>query len=181
MWQSGRISASTTRTLYCYRYQDGQLYVLRELYVTEKDTNEIIKLADGHIPQNVVMFCDAAEPDRILMWNRAGYRAVSCEKGSGCVKAQIDWIKQRRITVDVSCTNTIAELRQYRWQKDRITGLYVDEPVSFYDDAMAALRYGVQNWRRRGEVTVKEPENRTRIQRDRISLEQKLQINRRLW
>lgn len=161
--------------------KDSQLYVLRELYVTEKDTNEIIKLADGHIPKNVVMFCDAAEPDRILMWNRAGYRAVSCEKGSGCVKAQIDWIKQRRITVDVSCTNTIAELQQYRWQKDRQTGLYIDEPVNFNDDAMAALRYGVQNWRRRGEVTVKEPENITLIQRDRMSIEKKSRINRRLW
>lgn len=185
--------------------KDNQIFILRELYVTEKDTNEIIKLADNWIPipepkinevairngdilppklfnpKSIIMFCDSAEPDRILMWNRAGYYATPCEKGAGSVKAQIDWLKQRQIIVDTSCTNTIAELQQYRWKKDKTTGLYTDEPVNFLDDAMAALRYGTQNWRQQGEVIVKNPETKTPIQIDREQLERKNKRNRRLW
>ena len=40
------------------------------------------------------------------------------------------------------------ELQQWKWKKDERTNEYLDEPVSFQDDAMAALRYGVEGWRK---------------------------------
>ena len=52
------------------------------------------------------------------------------------------------IYVHPSCTNTIKELQQWKWKKDERTGEYLDEPVPFQDDAMAALRYGVEGWRK---------------------------------
>jgi len=128
--------------------KDGDVYILREIYVTEKDTSEIIKLA-GDWDKSRLMFCDSAEPDRIQMWNRAGFRACGAQKGAGSVKAQIDWLLQRKIFVDCRCVNTIREITQYRWEKDRMSGEYIDEPINFNDDAMAALRYGIQNWRLR--------------------------------
>ena len=39
-------------------------------------------------------------------------------------------------------------------QKDKSTGLYIDTPVDFMDDAMAALRYSVENYRRNRRVQV---------------------------
>ena len=54
----------------------------------------------------------------------------------------------RKIFVDPSCTNTIKELQQWKWKKDEKTGEYTDEPVAVMDDAMAALRYGVEGWRK---------------------------------
>ena len=98
------------------------------------------------------MFCDSAEPDRIITLRRAGFRAVGCVKGKGSVQAQIDWLKQRKIYIDSSCINTKKEIDQYRWRKCPTTGEYIDEPVNIFDDAMAALRYGVQRWRLQGEV-----------------------------
>ena len=91
------------------------------------------------------MWCDSAEPDRIKMWQKAGYRARGVDKGgsAGSVKAQIDWLKQRKIYVHPHCTNTIKEMQQWKWKKDERTGEYLDEPIPFQDDAMAALRYGV--------------------------------------
>ena len=47
-----------------------------------------------------------------------------------------------------SCVNTIKELEQWRWKRDEHTGEYLDEPVPFQDDAMAALRYGTEGWRK---------------------------------
>ena len=32
------------------------------------------------------------------------------------------------------------------------TGIYLDEPVPFQDDAMAALRYGIEPWRKKKRV-----------------------------
>lgn len=132
--------------------KDDDLYIIKELYEFEKDTNELIGIAEQlGIDRRKQMWCDSAEPDRIKMWQKAGFRAMGVDKGgsSGSVKAQIDWLKQRKIYVHPSCVNTIKELQQWKWKKNERTGEYLDEPVPFQDDAMAALRYSVEGWRKR--------------------------------
>ncbi|MDO0133252.1 PBSX family phage terminase large subunit [Clostridioides difficile] len=127
-------------------FKDGELYICNEIYVHEMDTSEIIKIANSKgLEKNLFMYCDSAEPDRIKMWKSAGYKAKGVKKGPGSVKAQIDYLKQLRIHVHPSCTNTIKEIQQWKWKQDERTGLYLDEPVEFMDDAMAALRYSIDN------------------------------------
>jgi phage terminase large subunit len=138
--------------------KDDNIFILDEVYVFEKETAEIIPLA-ANIPKNKMMWCDSAEPDRIKMWRKAGFKAKGVDKGgsAGSVNAQIDWLKgivakdktiKRMIYVHPHCTNTIKELQQWKWKKNDKTGEYLDEPVPFQDDAMAALRYGVEGWRK---------------------------------
>ena len=135
-------------------WKDDDIYIIDELYVYEKDTSEIIELANQHgIPKDRTMFCDSAEPDRIQVWQKAGYKArkVRKEKTTNQQKyqaVQIDWLKKRRIYIHPHCVNTIKEISQWKWKKDERTGEYQDEPVPFQDDAMAALRYGVELWRK---------------------------------
>lgn len=132
--------------------KDDDIYITKELYEFEMDTAELIDMALSlGVDKRKVMWCDSAEPDRIKMWSKAGFtRAKGVDKGgsAGSVKAQIDWLKQRKIYVHPSCVNTIKELQQWKWKKDDKTGEYLDEPVPFQDDAMAALRYGVEGWRK---------------------------------
>lgn len=131
--------------------KDDNIFILDEIYEHEKDTSEIIQEAIRHaIPAKKQMWCDSAEPDRIKEWTKAGYRARGVDKGgsAGSVKAQIDWLKRRNIYVHPHCTNTIKEMQQWKWKKDERTGEYLDEPVPVMDDAMAALRYGVEGWRK---------------------------------
>ncbi len=145
--------------------KDDNIYILDEIYVFEKETSEIIPLAvQKGFPVNRTMWCDSAEPDRIKTWKAAGFRAkpvVKEQSEKKYVCAQIDWLKgvvsksksiKRMIYVAPHCTNTIAELQQWRWRMDEKTGLYLDEPVPFQDDAMAALRYGVEGWRKRKRI-----------------------------
>lgn len=135
--------------------KDGNVFVLDEVYVHEKDTAEIIQIAiKKAIPANRVMWCDSAEPDRILQWIKAGFKAIPVNKGGskGSVNAQIDWLKQRNIYVHPHCINTIKEMQQWKWKVDEKTGEYLDTPVPFMDDAMAALRYGVESWRMMGST-----------------------------
>lgn len=146
--------------------KDDDLYIMKEVYEFEKETAEIIPIADEvGIPRDKRMWCDSAEPDRIKTWKKAGYRAAGVDKGgsSGSVKDQIDWLKgivkkdkviKRKIYVHPSCVNTIKELQQWKWKKDEKTGEYLDEPVPFQDDAMAALRYVIEGWRKQKEWLV---------------------------
>lgn len=136
-------------------FKDDELYILQELYVFEKDTDEIIQLAQNKgFDDRKNMWCDSAEPDRIKMWQKAGFRAKPVKKEPGSVKAQIDYLKQHKIHIDASCINTIKEIQQWKWQKDNKTGLYTDEPVNVFDDAMAALRYSIEPYRQNTKMRI---------------------------
>ena len=135
-------------------FKDGELYLCQELYVFGKDTDEIIQLAEGRFQKRLTMYCDSAEPDRIRMWRKAGYRAVPVKKEPGSVHAQIDHLKQHKLHIHPSCVNTIKEIQQWKWRRDEKSGQYLDEPVNFFDDAMAMLRYSIEQ-ERRGKVKIK--------------------------
>lgn len=130
-------------------FKDGEIFICSEIYVHEMDTEEIIQLANAAgLSKRTEMFCDSAEPDRIKTWKKAGYRAAPVKKEQGSVKAQIDWLKGCKIHIHPSCTNTIKEIQQWKWKKDSKSGLYIDEPLEFMDDAMAALRYVIERMRK---------------------------------
>ena len=130
-------------------FKDGELYLCKELYEFEKDTAELIQLAAAKgFNKQLTMWCDSAEPDRIKMWSKAGYKAQPVKKEQNSVKAQIDHLQQHRIHIHPSCINTIKEIQQWKWRKDEKTGEYLDEPVPFQDDAMAMLRYSIEMERR---------------------------------
>lgn len=134
-------------------FKDDNIYVLREIYCFGKDTSEIIPLADS-IPKDKIMWCDSAEPDRIKMWKNAGFKSKAVSKEKNSVKAQIDWLKGRKIYIHPSCVNLQKELSQWKWKKDERSGEYLDEPVPFFDDAIAALRYGVEGWRKPNGIKI---------------------------
>ncbi len=130
----------------CFR--ENIIYISKELYVREMDTREIIELAEGKFDKKLVMWCDSAEPDRIRSWRKAGYRASPVSKEANSVNAQIDFLKSREIIINPDCVNTITEISSWNWIKDKVTGEYTDRPVPFKDDAMAALRYGIEYMRK---------------------------------
>ncbi len=125
--------------------KDGALYVLRELYVCGMDTAEIIALAQREgFPKHLPMYCDSAEPDRIRMWKKAGWRAIGVKKEPGSVRGQIEYLRQHEIVIDASCENVLAEIREWKWME----GTEEEIPAPGTDDAMAALRYATEPLRR---------------------------------
>lgn len=130
-------------------FKDGELYLCREIYEFEKDTGELIELADKRgFNKSLTMWCDSAEPDRIKMWRKAGYKAKGVKKEPNSVRAQIDYLKLHKIHIHPSCVNTIKEIQQWKWKKNEKTNEYLDEPVNFFDDAMAMLRYSIEEERK---------------------------------
>lgn len=130
-------------------FKDGELYLCREIYEFEMDTGELIELADKRgFNKSLTMWCDSAEPDRIKMWRKAGYKARGVKKEPNSVRAQIDYLKLHKIHIHPSCVNTIKEIQQWKWKKNEKTNEYLDEPVNFFDDAMAMLRYSIEEERK---------------------------------
>lgn len=130
--------------------RDGELYILDEIYERGRDTSDLIALARSKgLPTNLRMWCDSAEPDRIRTWKRAGFRAAPVSKEPGSVLAQIDWLRRRRIHVHPDCENTWRELTSWQWARRPHSDDWDDVPAPGQDDAMAALRYGVEGWRKR--------------------------------
>lgn len=135
--------------LFLFGIKDDDIYVIRGLYGYEKDTTEWIAEANrANIPKKIQMWCDSAEPDRIQMWKKAGFRAREVSKEQGSVKAQIDWLKGRKIHINHECVDFIKEISQWKWKHDNKLNVYLDDPVPFFDDAMASMRYGVEGWRK---------------------------------
>lgn len=126
--------------------KDGELYIRKESYEFGKELSEIMSSSGKQFSKRTYMYCDSANPDKIKMLKRIGYRALGAKKGEGSVKAQIDYLKSLIIHVHPSCTCFLKEIQQWKWAKNK-DGKYIDKPVEFMDDAMAALRYGVEPYR----------------------------------
>lgn len=144
-------------------FYDGNLYVCKELYLHEHDTSEIIEQAEGMFSKKITMYCDSAEPDRIKTFKKHGYRAVPVSKEQNSVKAQIDHLKKRKIYIHPSCTNTIKEIQQWKYKKDKTTGRYIDSPLEVMDDAMACLRYSIERERKGDGFKALSPIGRFRL------------------
>lgn len=129
-------------------FRDGDIYIGREMYLYEHAPDAVIVEANkcGY-DKDRIMYCDSANPEKIRMWRDADYTAVGVKKEPGSVLAQIDYLKQSKIYIHPRCVNTIREIQQWKWKKDTTTGLYLDVPVEFMDDAMAALRYSIEEMR----------------------------------
>lgn len=134
--------------------KDKFLFVFDEVYEYEKDTSELIRIAsDRGVRQSHMMICDSAEPDRIKQWRKAGFKAYPVHKYEGSVKAQIDWLKQfKKIYINTKCVNTWKESKSYTWKQDK-HGKFLDEPVTIFDDAMAALRYSKDLFSKKGRLS----------------------------
>ena len=51
-------------------------------------------------------------------------------------------------------TNEFKKHERNKWKKDEKLGVYIDEPVAFFDDAMAAIRYGIERIRRYKSIEI---------------------------
>ena len=131
-------------------WKDGVVYIMDEVWVKQKEINEIAKILDDRLAgyKYATMYCDSSSPEQIKVLRGKGWMARTAKKGPGSVNAQIDWLKGTDLVIHPRCVKTIWEASQWKWQTDKRTGEFLDEPVNIDDDAMAALRYGVEAWRK---------------------------------
>lgn len=95
-----------------------------------------------------VIRCDSAEPKSIDELKYYGItRAVSALKGKDSIRQGIGRLQDYKIIVHPSCENTVIELNNYVWKKDKDTEKLLNEPIDEYNHLMDALRYATEGIR----------------------------------
>jgi phage terminase large subunit len=132
--------------------KDGNIYIIKELYKTHLTNSELIEEMKTFVHANSDVYADSAEPQRIKEIEEAGFNIYAAKKE---VKNGIDFLKRKKIYIHENCTNTIEEIKNYKYKEDR-QGNVLEEPVKFKDHAMDAMRYAVYTHETKyGEPTIR--------------------------
>lgn len=92
-----------------------------------------------------VIIADSAEKKSIDEIKREGIpRIRAAVKGQGSILQGIQKLQQYELLVSPACTNTIVELQNYSWQKEKISGEYINKPQDSFNHCLDALRYSLQ-------------------------------------
>lgn len=125
--------------------ENNTLYVFHEDYKTGLVNSEIAELIKYNGFLKSAIIADSAEQKSIEEIRRLGVRRIkACTKGQGSVLQGISKLQELKIIVHPSCINTITELQNYSWEKDRNTGEYLNKPTDKYNHCLDALRYSLQ-------------------------------------
>lgn len=128
--------------------KDDDIYVLDEFYQSGLTNPELIRALKPQVTEEDDIIGDSAEPDRIKEFVDAGYNVKASKKGKDSVKRGIEWTRRRKIYIHPSCVNTQNEISIYKYKEGNKMkeSDEQEEPVSFKDHLMSALRYAVEDY-----------------------------------
>lgn len=124
----------------------SKILILDEVYKTGMLNTDIADMIKYKGLAKEIIIADSAEQKSIDEIKRLGIpRIRPAKKGQGSILQGIQRIQQCEIIVDADkCPNTIVELQNYAWRKDKSTNEYINEPIDAYNHALDALRYAMQ-------------------------------------
>lgn len=130
--------------------KDGEVYILEEFYQKGLTNTELISKLQGYKQYRII--ADSAEPDRIKEFYQKGFNIKGAVKGKNSVKKGIDYIRGVKLHIHPNCTNTITEISNYNYEKDK-EGNPTENPIGVNDHLMSALRYGTEPLHRQDKLT----------------------------
>jgi len=108
----------------------------------KKDSAEQVK---QYITKERVI-CDSAEPKSVQEFQSLGINAVAAKKGKGSVLSGLKYMQQfEKIVIHPSCTNAIAEFKNYQYKRDKNGDFINDEPVDAFNHLIDAIRYALED------------------------------------
>lgn len=127
------------------RYQGGEFWIDELAYEPGLFNSDIGKvlIAQGRQTESIA---DSAEPKSIAELSRMNLNIRPCQKGPDSVKFGLRTMQGFKLNVTERSINTIKELRNYSYSKDR-DGDYYDKPIDNWNHAIDAIRYVVQHVR----------------------------------
>jgi phage terminase large subunit len=141
---------------------DETIHLTEQLYVTGWTNSDLIRhMQTLNIDRNSFIYADAAEPQRIVELQRAGFMVVPAHKdvmdGINAVREVHHLLRTRPENINFN-----REAALYSYKQDR-NGRWLDDPVKDNDHLMDALRYAVfSHTRRYGLITAPAWEDKKR-------------------
>lgn len=125
--------------------ENKKIYIRDEWCATGKTNDEIANVIKSKGLAKSLIIADSAEPKSIEEIRRQGvYRIRESVKGADSIIYGIQKLQQYQLVVNYSCTETITELENYSWQKDKTTNEYINKPIDDFNHTLDALRYSLQ-------------------------------------
>lgn len=120
-----------------------EIFIFDEHYQKGMLNNEIADMLKykGYAKEEII--ADSAEPksiDEIRGYGISRIRAA--RKGKDSIVNGIQFLKQFKIYIHPSCTNTILEFNNYAW--DTRDGIITNQPIDDYNHLIDPLRYGAE-------------------------------------
>lgn len=124
--------------------ENKRIYIFKEWGATGKTNPEIARVITSLGFAKSLIICDSAEQKSIEELRRNGImRPRASVKGPDSIIFGIDRLQEYQLIVHPSCQETITELENYSWQKDK-EGNYINKPVDAFNHFLDALRYSLQ-------------------------------------
>lgn len=127
-------------SLVCATIKDQSVYAEEKLYQSYLTESDLIRKIKDTVPAHEVIYCDAANPDKIESLRRAGLNATKASKN---INEGILRLQSYPLHIHQNSANLWAECVGYTWEK-LSDGSYADKPDQRCPDhALDALRYAV--------------------------------------
>lgn len=122
-----------------------KIYIFKEWGDTGKTNPQIADIIKNLGFNKSIIIADSAEQKSIEELKRSGIiRIKGASKGRDSIIHGIQKLQQYEFIVHSSCEQTITELENYSWKKDKKTGEYINEPIDNFNHFLDALRYSLQ-------------------------------------
>lgn len=134
-----------------------KLYLYDEFFRKGMLNNEIAQMIKDKGYSKEVIIADSAERKSIDELKKLGITRIKpARKGHGSIMNGVQRINQYELIVHPSCSNIQDELDNYSYQKDKVTGEYINKPIDSWNHGLDALRYAIQSVKKKAKIlTVK--------------------------
>lgn len=124
--------------------ENNRIYIFKEWGARGKTNPEIAQVISSLGFAKSTIIADSAEQKSIEELRRNGLMRVKPSvKGKDSINYGIDILQQYQLIVHPNCQETIIELENYSWQKDK-DGNYINKPIDAFNHYLDALRYSIQ-------------------------------------
>lgn len=121
---------------------DGKLWLDEICYLRGLTNDRIADLLRGKPGDTVA---DSAEMKSITEIANFGIKVEPAQKGADSVMLGIDIMNRYEMMVTSRSLNLIYELRNYKWDRNAITGELLNKPIDRFNHCIDAVRYVVLN------------------------------------
>jgi len=126
------------------RESTKEIFIVDEHYEKGLLNNQIAAMIKYKGYAKEVIIADSAEQKSIEEIKREGIpRIKPATKGQGSVLQGIQKLQQYKLIVSPKCENTIIELQNYSWVKDKKSGEYTNEPQDTYNHCIDEGMYKI--------------------------------------
>lgn len=173
---AGTVYGVTGDPLYPTYYQVAEFYKKKQ---KTEDLRDFFLAQEAMLNKKLhVIFCDSAEPDRIITLQDGGLRATGANKEQAAgINSVQTCFKNNRLYISDTCTNTDDELQTYRYPDEddpkESKKAQHDKPLDEDDHLMDAKRYCIHNYekqligkRKAHEKALRKAERRAELERD---------------